>query len=254
MLEKMFKPISPMFIMLAVILGLVFLNLKQCNDKKDMKNKNNIYLSNLEALKDTIRIEKNKNGEIQYSKAALIAENGSLKELNSELHEEVKKQKGKVIYIQSSNGTITKDTSHQIHGTVKVINDTTFEISDSLTINYDSNNYKKFLVVTTISVDSNRKVKVLKTNLKKDDLGFNLVTGLKEENGKLRIFMKSDYPNLQFTKIDGALIDPKKSDVIRSFFPNKKWGLGIQGGYGINSQFRAGFYVGVGVQYNLWTW
>ena len=240
--------------MLVAILGLVFLNLKQCNDKKDAALKNKIYLSNLAALKDTVRIEKDKSGEVEYTKAALITENSSLKDLNKNLSDQVKKQKGKVIYIESTDGNIGKDTSKPIIGQVKEINDTTYAISDSLNIRYDSNNYKKLLVITTISIDKNRNVKILKTDIENDNIGFNIVTGLQEEKGQLRIFIRSDYPNLSFTKIDGSLIDPKKSEVIKSFFPRKKWGIGIQGGIGVTSNFKAGAYIGVGVQYNLWSW
>lgn len=250
----MFKSINIMFVLAAVILGLVFLNLKQCNDKKDSNNKNAIYLSNLQALKDTVKIEKDKSGQIEFSKQALIAENGGLKDLNKSLDDQVKKEKGKVIYIETGTGKINSDTTKQIIGSIKEVNDTTYEISDSLTINYDSNNYKKLLVVTTINIDKNRNVKILKTKINKDNTGFNIITGLQEENDKLRIFLRSDYPDLQFTKIDGSLIDPKKSDVIKSFFPKKNWGLGIQGGVGITSQAKTGIYIGVGIQYNLLTW
>ena len=96
----MLKSLGLPFTMLLVILGLVFLNLKQCNDKKDAALKNKIYLSNLAALKDTVKIEKDKAGEIEYTKAALITENNSLKDLNKNLNDQVKKEKGKVVYIE----------------------------------------------------------------------------------------------------------------------------------------------------------
>jgi len=250
----MFKSINLVFILIVISLGLLFLNLKQCNDKKDTKLKNEIYLSNLQALKDTVRIEKDKRGETEFTKQALIAENGSLKDLNKGLNDEANKQKGKVIYIEKASGNITKDTTKPIGGTIKEINDTTYEVSDSLIINYDSNNYKKFLVITTIKIEKDRNATILKTRLVNDVIGFNIVTGLQEEDKKLRIFLRSDYPDLAFTKIDGSLIDPKKSEAIKSFFPRKKWGIGIQGGYGINSQIKTGFYIGFGIQYNLWSW
>lgn len=250
----MFKnQITITFVLIVAIVLLAFLNLKQCNDSKSIKANNNLYLSNLKALNDTVKLEKDKAGQIEFSKQSLIAENGSLKELNKNLDDQVKKEKGKVIYIESSTGEVN-DTPKTINYVLDKISDTEFSITSNLDVYYDSNNHRNFDVITTIKIDSNRNVTVLKSELAKDSLGFNIVTGLTQDGKNLRIFIRSDYPGLNFTKIDGSLIDPTKSDVIKSFFPNKKWSIGPQLGIGINSQLKAGFYVGFGLSYNIIQW
>jgi hypothetical protein len=246
----MFKNIGLTFFLTLGLVLMVFLNLKQCNDKKSMKAANDLYAYNLKALNDTVRTERNKSEQLEYTKTSLIAGNGSLKELNKSLDSEAKKQKGKVIYIQASNGVIWNTTPSTITGNV-TFSDTTFTVAGLMDVYYDSSNYRSFKVMSTLKIDSARKITLLKTELVKDSLGFNIITGLQEEGKSLRIFIRSDYPGLVFTKIDGALIDPKKSDVIKSFFPNKKWSMGPQVGIGINSQMKTCLYIGFGIQYNL---
>ena len=57
-------------------------------------------------------------------------------------------------------------------------------------------------------------------------------TGFTEnKDGLLEIFVKSDYPGFKVSKLDGALIDPKKSNVLKKYFPEKRWGLGVYCGY-----------------------
>lgn len=44
------------------------------------------------------------------------------------------------------------------------------------------------------------------------------------------------------------------NDIYHTIVPKKKrWGLGLQAGYGFYPG-QSGFYVGVGVSYNLWQW
>ena len=44
------------------------------------------------------------------------------------------------------------------------------------------------------------------------------------------------------------------NDIYHTIAPKKKcWGLGLQAGYGFYLG-QSGFYVGVGVSYNLWQW
>jgi hypothetical protein len=85
-------------------------------------------------------------------------------------------------------------------------------------------------------------------------------TGLTESrNGMLEIFITSDFPGFKPTNIEGALINPRESKVIKSFFPPKRWGLGIQGGYGLyvdihKNRVGHAFNLGVGVNYNIIQW
>jgi hypothetical protein len=64
---------------------------------------------------------------------------------------------------------------------------------------------------------------------------------------------------MKITEIEGAIIDPHKSDVLKSMFPDKKFsfgpyvGVGIGSGYGLNGSPITGamFNVGFSLQYSL---
>ena len=61
-------------------------------------------------------------------------------------------------------------------------------------------------------------------------------------------------------RLDSLMVFPKTvyrtvtNDIYHTIAPKKKrWGLGLQAGYGFYPG-QSGFYVGVGVSYNLWQW
>ena len=243
------------FILLAAIVVLILLNLKQCQSNGDLKNQKDLYSSNLDALRDTVRIEKNKAGQIEFSKQALISQNGDLEKLNKKLAEEVKNAKGKVIYVQSASGTIdnTPTDPQIITNTVKIYDRSTSVISTSVDTTFDDNNYRKLSLETTVKTDSGKIISST-SQVKKDEISFNIITGLKEEKGKLRIFIRSDYPGLSFSKIDGSLVDPQKSETLKKMFPPKRFGAGLMIGYGLTQNMTPGFFIGAGIQYNLIRW
>jgi hypothetical protein len=63
---------------------------------------------------------------------------------------------------------------------------------------------------------------------------------------------------MQITSIEGAVIDPHKSEVLKKMFPNKKWSVGPYAGLGIGAGssftgapfFGPVFSLGVAVQYS----
>ena len=93
-----------------------------------------------------------------------------------------------------------------------------------------------------------------------DEFGMSLITGLTEnKDGLLEIFIKSPYPGFKVTSIDGALIDPNESEVIKKYFPPKRWAIGFYGGYGIyydplKISAGSGLQIGIGLQYNILQW
>lgn len=243
------------FILLAVIVILILLYLKQCQSARDLKNENSIYMNNLEALKDTVRIEKNRAGQIEFSKQALISRNGDLEKLNKKLADEVKNAKGKVIYVQSASGTInnTQVEPQIITNTVKVYDKSTTVVGTHIDTTFDDNNYRKLSLETIVKTDSGKIISST-SQVKKDEIAFNIITGLKEEKGKIRIFIRSDYPGLSFSKIDGSLVDPHKSETLKKMFPPKRFGAGFMIGYGLTQNMTPSFFVGAGIQYNIIRW
>ena len=76
----------------------------------------------------------------------------------------------------------------------------------------------------------------------KDSVYHAWVSGYEPSLDSIRIFQKSE-----------QILNTKQINVIKTLTKNKRWGLGISGGFGYTG---SGFqpYIGIGLQYNIFTW
>jgi hypothetical protein len=252
------------FIMGIIIL--VLLLLKGCgNSNSDITV--NGYKQNIAALNDTIRSYKTKNGELVYEKYALISKVGELGKYSNDLEEEIKKLKdnpivvvkyktvvehipfGVPVYPDFENATWSPDSSYALLP-FKWSYDTTYSNGNARTLSGE------FIV----KIENTMGASVKDFMVTEDKLNISFTTGLTEnKDGLIEIFITSDYPGFRPTSIEGALIDPRDSKVIKKYFPPKRWGLGIYGGYGVhlnptNGDFGHGLQLGLGVSYNILQW
>jgi hypothetical protein len=251
-----------LFIALVVLLVFMF---RSCGENTNLEVFK--YEQNIAALKDSIRTYENKNGELVSEKTALITEKEGLKKYNDELSKEVKHLKDNPIIVKKVSVEIIHDTIYvdpeidssgivyNADSSIKVV---PFKWSDST--KYDKNNFRNIGGKYIVAVDTNMNVWSRDFVIINDEIGMSFTTGITEnDDDRVEIFVKSDYPNFKAVKIDGALFDPRESKVIKKFFPPKRWGVGVFGGYGIYidpSNFRAGTGItfGVGVSYDLFQW
>ena len=251
-----------LFIALVVLLVFMF---RSCGENTNLEIFK--YEQNIAALKDSIRTYENKNGELISEKTALITEKDELKEYNDELSKEVKNLKDNPIIVKKVSVEIIHDTIYvdpeidssgivyNADSSIKVV---PFKWSDST--RYDKNNFRNIGGKYIVAVDTNMNVWSRDFVIINDEIGMSFTTGITEnDDDRVEIFVKSDYPNFKAVKIDGALFDPRESKVIKKFFPPKRWGVGVFGGYGIYidpGNFRAGTGItfGVGVSYDLFQW
>jgi hypothetical protein len=110
---------------------------------------------NLDALKDTVRIQKNKAGENTYVIKALLSDKKSLAKLNQDLKEELDKQKGKVIVIERVITETKVDTQYvnnylSSYGNNKFSLDWKYDSTFSV-INYRKFSGKSFFIVDTLN-------------------------------------------------------------------------------------------------------
>jgi len=248
------------YIYIGIIAILVILLFRSCQPTAS----ENTYNQNVAALTDSIRVYKTKNGQLIYEKAAFISENGSLKSLNSELADEVK-------YLKDNPIVVIKTRTKIEHVPIEIpIYPTrpgtwnggvlTQNFNWNLSRDHGGGNYRKLEGNFDVMVDTSYSISTSALRLTTDELGIAFTTGLTEnKQGLLEIFVKSDYPGFRPTSLDGALIDPAKSDVLKKYFPPKRWGLGVYGGYGayfdpISMRAGTGIQLGVGLQYNILQW
>lgn len=260
---KLFEQIKKYsnIILIAAVVILILLNIRSCNNITGIENTNK---QNITALTDSIRVYKTKNGKLIYEKAAYISENGSLKDLNKDLADELKYLKDNPIVIIKTKIVIKHDTVKvPIYPTKPgVWKDGIFtqNFSWNLSKEFNKDNYRKLSGNFDAMVDTNYRLSTSELQITQDEFGMSFTTGLTEnKDGLLEINVSSDYPGFKPTSIEGALIDPKKSDVLKKYFPPKRWALGVYCGYGLyfdptNMRVGSGVQLGVGLQYNIIQW
>ena len=244
--------------LLAIVAILCLLLFRQCDSNLSLKSQIKIQNMNLDALNDTVRLQKNKDGEDTYVRKTLLATKDNLEKLNKNLADELKKVKGQVLVLQSVETVIKTDTQY-VNNYLTVYEDGSYSLDWKFDSTFSVNNYRKFSGNSFFKIDSiTHKVTPGSTRINQDELGFSFITGIREKDNALEIFVTPKYPGMRITEIEGAIIDPHKSDVLKNMFPNKKWsvgpyvGIGMGAGYGFNGKPIAGpvFNIGLGVQYS----
>jgi len=244
-----------LYVIGIIAILIAILCMQQCSLshlKTDMAMKDN----NINALKDTLTVSKNKLGQVQSEKSVLITSERGLKDLNKELADEVKAQSGKIAFLAKIVAGISTD-----HGGPQDIAavprdpkanpcDTiaSFDLPWNSDKQYDINNWRKLNGQSTFTM--NKGVITSATNeVKQDEIAFDIVTGLEKKDDHYEIFIRSNYPGFKPSKIDGAFIPQK------DLFPpqaKQKWTVGptFSGGLGAcftPSGMQPAIFVGVGL-------
>lgn len=215
--------------------------------------KTNLAIStqNNAALGDSLKVSKNKAGELEYSKGILVSEKKDLKDYSENLNKELKKTKGKVSELNIILASVGSLDTVFIPNDVVEYQDSSFGLKWAYNKVYDENNSRHLEGVTKFKLHLD-SITSLGTEITTDLFNFNLVTGLKEdEDGIVSIFAKSDYPGFKIGKLEGAIIDPKSHPVMKKFTKQKKWGVGPHIGFGWSNSINPSIQVGVGVQYSI---
>ena len=178
--------------------------------------------------------------------------------MNKDLEKELDKQKGKVVYV---NRTVTKvkvDTQY-VSTYLSTYGNNLFSLDWKYDSIFSPDNYRKFSGNSFFTVDTiNKKIVPGNTRINNDEIGFSLISGIREKDGFLEIFVTPKYPGMKVTKMEGAIVDPQKSDVLKKMFPNKRFTIGPYFGVGIGAyKFEDKILVaptinaGFGIQYSL---
>lgn len=238
-----------LFIILVVVISLL---VSECQDNTELKSKISVSEVNERALNDSLRVEKNNLGKEIYLKNSLLTSNEKLSSLNSDLSKELDKVKGRVLFLQKMKSTIKVDTQY-MNNEVHVYPDSRYGLEWSKDTVYSNNNYKKIKGVSFFKIDSlNKKVFPGFTRIDREEIGLSLVTGIREKDKNLEIFIEPNFPGMKITEIEGAIIDPQKSDVLKKAFPLKKWSVGPSIGIGVSTGYSLlGIRTVIGVNFGI---
>jgi hypothetical protein len=223
------------------------------------------YEQNIAALQDSVRSYKGKNGTLVYEKLALMTSQDDLDKYNKELADELKNLKDHPLVVIKWNTKIVHDTiripvtaGNSFFNTDHSVRTTPFTWKDSTF--YSPGNYHIIGGKYFVEVDTNMNAKSRDFLVTTDEFGMSFVTGLTENKaGKVEIFVTSKYPGFKPTTIEGALFDPRESEVIKKYFPPKRWSAGPYAGYGVyfdpvNMRVGSGITLGISVTYGIFQW
>jgi hypothetical protein len=236
----------------ALMIGLVvmiLLFLRQCSVTDSLKDELMVSTQNQKALNDSVRITTNKLGEQVFLKNTLIAEGNQLKELNRDLYDEVKNLKGDVMMISTAAASI-KSYPVYITNTIKEYPDGMIDISWKYDTIFSKGNSRRLAGISRIQYDST-KVLDKGTIIKTDEISMSITTGLLKLNDSYQIFVKSNYPGMTFTDIQGSIIDKRMIQSDESswvFGPYVGVGMGVDP---LNRTIGPNVSIGVGLTYNL---
>lgn len=256
-------PKSQRNLILGIAILLAILLWKGCGSRGTDNIQNDI-VQNTAALKDSIRTYKEKNGQIVEEKLALITENGNLRSINNDLNTTVKGLKDHPLVVIKSQIKLIHDTiSIPTYIQDENWNKRKTELTEGIDWNYTSNDSTNIRLISgkfTAIVDSNMNLRVSEVHIIRDEFSVPIITGLTEnKQGLLQIIVTSPNKGFSATSIEGALIDPSKSEVLKKYFPEKHWSIGPYAGYGIyldgkNARVGTAIQVGLGLQYKIWDW
>lgn len=235
--------LSPSILALLLMLAVVFSVLTAIKCSKLEKEKNKIVY----VMNDTIEQYKNKANEEYAAKNTYIMEVADLKAVNKELSDEVKKLKDsplvvtktEIVYVHDTIYTkidsVVKDDEYKLyHWSAK---DSTFlEIAGVAEIRDNGNEFSNVVTETKISA--------------------NLTVDLIEKDNQFKTIVKSDNPYIIINDINSVVLDPKKSEVLKSYFKPKRFGIGPYVGASLRSnpttgQLYVGPSIGIALHYDI---
>lgn len=217
-------------IMIVVIIILSLLLMRGCQNTKNLKNENQRIENNIEALNDTIREYKNKNGEKSFEKMITNMTKDELKIYNKSLYDKIVKEDGKVktiietkiIYVDRGT-TVTKIAQLDSN---KYSADFNYKSLDSvITIKGRTRFYAD--IKKNVSGKSTVKITPDTTFIDEAKTTIGLTIGTKETDGKISVFVTPNSKNVTITSLTGSEIYvPKKN--------NKRFSINMSLGYGTN--------------------
>jgi hypothetical protein len=259
---------SKIFVAL-IIIGLIAFSAMQCSRIRELKRQKTIDEQNEAALKDSVKTEKTKNGELQFSIASFIASEKQLKDLNKDLANRVKAMDGDVLFLTHTIVQLRQDSAmlakylvdkDKLIEKLLKIDDHTYAAPWTLPFKYDSTNFDIFTGKTYIGVLNKDPLELahINTDMIKRTTQIDLTWGQEVVKGQLRVFVKSKYPGFTVKSMEGVLIDPADwPNVFKQ--PKRHWfqgfGVGPEATMGYNiTTGKYGVVLGLGVHYTIYKW
>lgn len=237
--------------LIAVVLGVILFY--QRASINNLKADRETAKQNQYALKDTIKITKDRLGNAVYEKGLLVSDKKHLAELSQQLKQEIDELNGRIVILTSIGAIIIHDTMYTTNQ-IYTLPDGSKSLSWQFENIYSEENYRRLAGKTNFYLDTmNMTVKDKGTTITEDLIHMNIITGInKNDKGLYNIFVKTDYPGMKFDKIEGAALDQKM--FMKQEESNIVFGPAVFVGYGlnpVNKTLGPQVSVGFALTYNL---
>lgn len=242
---------------------IIMLWLNECSRsnalKQELKAEKERSNQNLAALTENLQQYVNENGDTSYQKPVAEMSIEEIKQHFPLLYDAIKAESGEVKYIVQQK-IVYRDTGSVIN-TINELSEDNY----ALEFNYISEDSvltlvgeSRFTAFPYMAPDEKLALKLFpgKTIFEDTKIQFGLTTGVrKDKDGIDRIFITPSTSKITITDIQGADLTNFLKERDKQTLKKKKFGVGLQIGYGLNfarqNAINHGVYVGAGLNYNL---
>ena len=232
-----------LLLLTAVLLLIFFLRCRYLNNK---------LLSNEHTYNTEITEYKNKLGEVYKSQQLAILDKDELKKQNNELSDELKKLKDNPLIITKVDTEFKVDTL--VMESEKIVEKYIVQ-EDSVKV-YDLHwNYNKepeyFTICGTTLVHND--FSEFTTTLNNLTVNSQMTMDVIDDGKNLQVITKSNNPYVNVTGMQSVMIDPRNSKTLKKYFKQKRWGIGPSIGVGVDKDLKFTPYIGVSLNYNVFS-
>ena len=183
---------------------------------------------------DSLEVYKNKINDEYVAKDMYIQTVDQLKKENADLYAEVNNLKDHPIIVTKTkiDSIVTDSVYNDLYWSAK-----------------ETNGYYDISGLTCV----HRGFEDFTTSINYMRIPVELTLDVIENENKFKIIGTSDNPYVSITDFNGAVIDPTTSDVLKNCFKQKRWGVGPQVGVGVSRDLKFSPYIGIGIQYSVFT-
>ncbi len=259
-------PKNRQLIAMGVIMTLIILLMTTCGRVSVLKGQVNAekketqrVKNNWEASLDSVEMLTGKNGELIGRIDGYVLTLDELNKDYSDIKKEYEAEKGKPPIIITNTITEIKDTT--IYVSTAIEGDSVITVSDSVNYGFGNLRYLSGRIPYSVDTVLNR-IETSKGIFElEQSISLQTVLTRDKKTGKIEIQVSTQYPNIKFGQIKGAVIQDNKENRKVLKQARKEWGASMQVGFGamldmseVNRSgiVRLGYgpYVGFGIHYS----
>jgi len=259
-------PKNRQLISMGIIMTLIILLMTTCGRVSVLKGQVNAekketqrVKNNWEASLDSVEMITGKNGELIGRIDGYVLTLDELNKDYSDIKKEYEAEKGKPPIIITNTITEIKDTT--IYVSTAIEGDSVITVSDSVNYGFGNLRYLSGRIPYSVDTVLNR-IETSKGIFElEQSISLQTVLTRDKKTGKIEIQVSTQYPNIKFGQIKGAVIQDNKENRKVLKQARKEWGVSMQVGFGamldmseVNRSgiVRLGYgpYVGFGIHYS----